>query len=85
MLCYLSFPQSLLFINVFYVLRIYLYFFVIIIMMWFSIDKQILCEKEKENQPIQMLLLDTGSAILKQHFFFFFTFLRSFSYRQCFD
>ena len=60
MLCYLSFPQSLLFINVFYVLRIYLYFFVIIIMVWFSIDKQILCEKEKENQAIQMLLLDTG-------------------------
>lgn len=84
MLCYLSFPQSLRFINVFYVLRIYLYFFVIIIMVWFSIDKQILCEKEKENQAIQMLLLDTGSAILKQHFFFF-TFLRSFSYTQCFD
>lgn len=46
-------------------------------MVGFSIHKQILHEKKTENQIIQLLSLDTGSAMSKP---FFFTLLRNFSY-----
>lgn len=57
----------------FYVQRTCVQFFIILIMVWYFIDKQTVCEKEKKIQVTQLVALETGSSILEQFFFNFYS------------